>query len=254
MADVLHELRPLPAYLWGTLTLMMRANTHTLRLDEEAAHRLEHAFRNDEPCDSVQTGGFIALDTKQLDAITWLPDSRQPSPETPTDRTLRRRGGPLFSGGWLNALRELAPPGAHYSVSGLQMWRDTASDVLDAGLSISPERVRTALTGLAHVLNDVQDALDVTATSPVAPRREARKPKDRAAAPDVGDEELADEDASTSNAADDDHDHDHDHQDDDDHDKRHDRAEQRQHDHEPEEQPAHLRDHELGDDHADPRE
>lgn len=176
MNDTMLELRPLSSYFWGNLRLMMRSGRHLLRVDEETAHKLRNSFEHGEPADAVHEGSFLALETDALDAMQWIADSRQPGKETAQDRQLRRLGGALFEGGWLQALRDVAPADASYSVAGLVAWKAAALLLLQEQQDLSEESREAVLRILASTWDGVADPTESTpgrtyqrSTAPAAP-------------------------------------------------------------------------------------
>lgn len=160
MHDVMYEVRPLAAYIRGNLRLFMRSGEHQLRIDEEAALRLKAAFETGEPADHVSRGSFVQLELSALDALSWVADSRQPSTESKTDRELRRRGGLLFHGGWLQTMYELAPPGSAYSLAGLIAWKNTALLLLSDYPELDDDSRRHVLSNLCLLWDEVADPAD----------------------------------------------------------------------------------------------
>lgn len=139
------------------MRLFLRSGEHTVRLDEDAAHRLRRSFAASEPCDSVLEGSFLLLDGGAVDGFLWHLDARQPSLEAPHDRLLRQRGGLLFRDGWLHALKQLAPEGAQFSMAGLVAWRAAALVVFAEDSGYDETRSLELLAALAHMWEGVGD-------------------------------------------------------------------------------------------------
>lgn len=157
MNDPMLEVRPLSSWFWGNLRLLTRSGMHRLRIDEEAAHKLRNSFERGEPADAVHEGSFLALETDGLDAMEWIADSRQPGKETSQDRELRRLGGALFEGGWLQALREVAPHDASYSAACLIAWKAAALLLLKEQKDLSESSREKVLRILAEMWEGVPD-------------------------------------------------------------------------------------------------
>jgi hypothetical protein len=186
--DVMHETRPLAAYIQGNLRLFMRSGQHVLRIDEATAHRLRMALDRGEPADSVREGGFLQIDPAAIDALEFIADGRQPSTESRTDRELRRRGGELFHGGWLRTLYDLAPTDAGYSIAGLVAWKAAAMLlVLDEEQTYAELDRREVLSALSRLWNNVASPEDVGLRDFADLRSHDDEPHTRATTPEEGD-------------------------------------------------------------------
>lgn len=156
MTSTLHDVRPLGCYVQGSLRLLTTAGLHSVRTDEHTAHQLKRTLEGPGLSGSPR-GDFLTSTVAGFEALHWIADSRQPSPESRTDALLRQNLGPLFANGWLNALLQLAPENACYSPAGLEAWRQAGLVLLEVRWRLGEEDRGEILKQQAAQLSGVAD-------------------------------------------------------------------------------------------------